>query len=164
MKRLIATCFGLGWMPLAPGSWGSLPPVAVFVALCLLPIPLWAAAAVMAALVVLASVLCVWLAPVSIAATGRQDPGEVVLDEVAGQLLTYLVCVAFAMDQFSLYQTLVTAAVGYFLFRLNDTLKPWPACRFERLPAGWGILCDDLAAGVYAAIELAIVLKLWIVA
>jgi phosphatidylglycerophosphatase A len=53
-------------------------------------------------------------------------------------------------------------ALGYFLFRLFDTVKPWPSYRFEELPGGWGILADDLMAGLYAGAGLAAFAKIWI--
>jgi phosphatidylglycerophosphatase A len=89
-KRLIATCFGLGWMPVAPGTWGSLPPAIVFGLMMYFCAPPIATAIVMAVMVVVGCVACVCCGPASIAATGRQDPGEVVMDEFAAQALTFL--------------------------------------------------------------------------
>jgi phosphatidylglycerophosphatase A len=59
-------------------------------------------------------------------------------------------------------QIVSIVALGYFLFRLFDTVKPWPSYRLEELPAGWGILADDLMAGVYAGIALFVSAKIWI--
>jgi phosphatidylglycerophosphatase A len=58
---------------------------------------------------------------------------------------------------------LAVAAAGYFFFRLFDTLKPWPCKKLEELSAGWGILADDLVAGLYAAVVLVIAIR-WYVA
>ena len=82
---------------------------------------------------------------------GLEDPGLVVVDEVAGQWLT-LVALPF---------TPVTALVGFLAFRAMDIVKPWPARDLERLHGGWGIMADDLAAGVYAHLLLRVGLLVW---
>lgn len=157
MKRLIASCFGLGWLPVAPGTWGSLPPVVIFALLYRLNVPPVLMSTVMAVLAILGSVICVMCAPASIAATGKSDPREVVADEFAGQALTFLVAGAIANSSLWL-----PAAGGFLAFRFFDIVKPWPARRLEKLPKGWGILADDLMAGVYAAIGLIVCIRFWI--
>ncbi len=84
-----------------------------------------------------------------------------VADEIAGQALTFL-AMPLLMANFSGRQIVLIVALGYFLFRLFDPVKPWPSHRLEELPAGWGILADDLMAGVYAGIALFISAKFWI--
>src|SRR5205814_2286023 len=79
-----------------------------------------------------------WAAGVAATHFGREDPGQVVVDEVAGQLVTLLLTGA----------ALPGAVIGFFAFRIFDILKPWPANRFERLPGGVGIMADDLMAGL----------------
>ena len=64
--------------------------------------------------------------------------------------------------RFSGSQLVTIVIFGFFLFRLFDTVKPWPSYRLEELPAGWGILADDLMAGVYAGLGLIIAAKFWI--
>lgn len=154
MKRLLASCFGLGWLPLAPGSWGSLPPVVIFALMCHFQAPGILISLVMAALALAGSYFCVKFTPAVIAASGKNDPPEVVLDEVAGQAITLLAVPFLAPVAISASQFLITAAVGFLLFRAFDTIKPWPARKFEKFPAGWGVLADDLMAGVYAGIAL----------
>lgn len=148
MKRneLLTTCLGLGKLPIAPGTWGSLPPVVVFMAA-----GIWfgSTAAMGAMLLMLAAgcaatVLC---SPSVIATTGRKDPGCIVSDEVAGQSLALLLMQFFAPNA----GFCLIAAIGFGLFRVFDIFKPWPCKRLELLPAGWGILVDDLAAGLWAA-------------
>ena len=151
MKRLIASCLGLGWLPLAPGTWGSLPAVIIFLLVQYLGTQAFWTPVVMAATAVLASVLCLKYAPSAIAATGRLDPSEVVLDEVAGQALTLLFVSTITKSNI-----LTTAALGFVLFRLFDIVKPWPVHNLEKLPKAWGVLADDLMAGVYAGIALLI--------
>jgi phosphatidylglycerophosphatase A len=81
----------------------------------------------------------------------RPDPGHVVIDEVAGQWIALL------FSRVNLSHLLA----GFLLFRLFDIVKPWPARRLEHLPGGWGIVLDDVAAGVYALL-LMLALNHWI--
>jgi phosphatidylglycerophosphatase A len=85
---------------------------------------------------------------------GLKDPGIVVVDEVLGQWVTMA----------ALPFTPATAAGGFLLFRVMDIVKPWPARDLERLPGGWGIVADDVAAGVYAHLALRVGLLVWPVA
>ena len=94
------------------------------------------------------------------AATGRNDPGEVVMDEFAGQALTFLVMPLVMPRDLCGWESLVLAGFGFFVFRVMDITKPWPIRRLERLPAGWGILVDDLAAGIVSAILVYIAMSL----
>jgi len=102
-------------------------------------------------------------APAAIAATGKNDPGEVVADEFAGQALTFLFSPFLAMGTAAPRQILITAFAGFTLFRLFDIFKPWPIRKLEKYPAGWGILADDLLAGVFAWIVLQICIRIFIV-
>ncbi|HOQ05018.1 MAG TPA: phosphatidylglycerophosphatase A [Anaerohalosphaeraceae bacterium] len=144
MKEWFATSFGLGRLPAAPGTFGSLPPVILYQGFGFL----WPAANAyaMAAVTILFSWFCVQFAPAVIRRTGQSDPREVVADETAGQALTLLAIALMGPSHIC-----NTAVLGFVLFRLFDIIKPWPIRKFETLPAGWGILTDDLAAGLYAA-------------
>jgi phosphatidylglycerophosphatase A len=157
MKRLAALGFGLGWLPLAPGSWGSLPPAIIFAVMSYFNVSSELIVIVMVVLALGGSVICVVCAPSSIAATGKADPGEVVADEIAGQAITFALAGAFISGPV----WWAPAVGGFFLFRLFDVIKPCPARRLEKLPQGWGILADDLFAGLYAAIALVLCLRLW---
>jgi phosphatidylglycerophosphatase A len=154
MKRLLTSCLGLGWLPVAPGTWGSLPPMIVFGVLGQWAVSPMVIGLVMLALTILGSVICVALAPGAIAATGNKDPGEVVADELAGQSVCYLVAPLIWSYAYSATQIWLLALAGFLLFRVFDIFKPWPARQLEGLPAGWGILADDLMAGAYAGIVL----------
>ena len=154
----------MGRLPLAPGTWGSLPPVIIFGLMCHFNASGAMVSIVMAALVLAGSVVCVQFAPAAIAATGKNDPREVVADELAGQALTLLANPFLAVGAASPLQIWVIAAAGFVLFRIFDIAKPWPIRRLEALPAGWGILADDLLAGVFAWIVLQIGVGLWIAA
>ena len=163
MKRMFTSCFGLGRLPLAPGTWGSLPAVIIFGLMSYLGSSSAMISNVMAALALAGGLVCVQFAPAAIAATGQTDPREVVADELAGQAVTFLFSPFLAMGQATDRQILVTAFLGFVLFRLIDISKPWPIRRLEKYPAGWGILADDLLAGVYAWIILQICIRFLIV-
>lgn len=114
----------------------------------------------MAALVLAGSIICVKYAPAIIALYGKIDPREVVVDEVAGQAVTFLPVRFLLTGVLSSSQIWVITLLGFFLFRFFDISKPWPIRKLEALPEGWGILADDLLAGVYAAIVLAVCVRL----
>jgi len=162
MKRLLTSCFGLGWLPAAPGSWGSLPPAVVFGLVYYLGGSDIVAFAMMVALLIAGSVVCVRLSDAAVAAVGKKDPNEVVADEVAGQALTFMAMPLVIDAAVSNRQIVAIVVAGFLLFRLFDTVKPWPSYRLEELPAGWGILADDLMAGVYAGLALVIAGNFWI--
>jgi len=162
MRRLAVTCFGLGRFPVGPGTWGSLPPAIIFALMCRFEMPALIILIAMAVLVLASSIACVKFAPASIEATGKIDPGEVVVDELAGQALTFLAIPFAIADAVTANQCWITALAGFLLFRLFDIVKPWPIRKLEKLPMGWGILADDLMAGVYAAVALLVCIRLWI--
>jgi len=137
----IATFGGLGYFPVAPGSVGAAASIAAVVALSRLPITNgWLSVLVG----VTATVIFAAGVP---AATGaesyfrRKDPGHVVIDEVVGQMVTLLAAPRAE------WKGLLAA---YLLFRAIDVIKPFPARRLEHLKGGWGILLDDVAAGLWS--------------
>ncbi|MHC4629989.1 MAG: phosphatidylglycerophosphatase A family protein [Planctomycetota bacterium] len=161
MNRLLASCFGLGRLPVAPGTWGSLPPAIIFALMCYLGASALLISIVMAALALGGCAICIKFAPAVIAATGNPDPREVVADELAGQALTFLAITFLTTGSATPRQIWVITVLGFVFFRLFDIVKPWPIQKLEKLPEGWGVLADDLLAGVYAAIVLLIVIFLW---
>jgi phosphatidylglycerophosphatase A len=143
--RLVATGLGSGYSPFAPGTAGSLVGLLLFLPLARLAWPVQLAATAALTLVgVLAAGRVARL-------VGRKDPGLVVVDEVAGQWITFL----------ALPVTPATALAGFLLFRVMDIVKPWPARDLERLPGGLGIMADDVAAGIYAQLLLRAGLAVW---
>lgn len=142
LVTLMATGLGSGLLPKAPGTWGSL--LAVFLAWPLALAWGWVGLLAGGALVFLIGI------PVSdayVRRTGREDPGEVVIDEVAGQWLTLIPA--------ALEPTVIGFALGFVLFRIFDVLKPWPIRAIERnSKGGFGIMIDDVAAAVPAALLL----------
>jgi phosphatidylglycerophosphatase A len=148
LARVVATAFGSGLVPVAPGTAGSAVGLLLFLPLAGLawPVQLAATAAV--------TLIGTLAASRDARNVGLKDPGLVVVDEVAGQWVTLL----------ALPLTPVTALAGFVLFRAMDILKPWPARDLERLPGGVGIMADDIAAGIYAQLLLRVGLLIWPVA
>ena len=141
----VATCGGLGYIPIAPGSVGALVGVGLTAALARLPAPdPWIPAIVgAAALLILAMGV-----PAATAAEGyfgRKDPGQVIIDEVMGQMVVVNPRVGWKWW-----------LAAYLLFRVFDVIKPFPARRLERLRGGWGIMLDDFAAGVWALVAFSL--------
>lgn len=148
-EELLTSCFGLGKIPVAPGTFGSLPPVVIYQVLGYL----WPEANpyVMAFLLLAGAWACIQYAPAMIEATGKKDPQTIVADEVAGQALVMLFIASLWPEHIC-----NTTAMGFVLFRLFDIVKPWPCRSLEKLPDGVGILADDLMAGIYACIVFAV--------
>ena len=134
-----------------------MPPAVAFGALAYCSVPAGATTAAMVVMVTLGCAACVLCSPASVTATGKTDPGEVVADEFAGQAVAFVGVPLVATRSLDGWEGLVIAACGFFAFRVIDILKPGPIKRLERLPAGWGILADDLAAGLVAAILVCVV-------
>lgn len=145
---------------MAPGSCGSLPPAVVFGLMTYFQAPALVVAATMVIMIAAGCVACVLCAPAAIAAAGKDDPGEVVVDEFAGQALTFLVVPLAAPRSLLGWESLLLTVFGFYVFRVADIVKPWPIKKLERLPRGWGILADDLAAGVGAAVLVYIGMRL----
>ncbi len=136
---LVATFFGAGRLKPGPGTWGSLATIIVW-ALASSRIPV--ANRTWATIIAAAAVTLIGIPAATLVArcSGQKDPQFVVIDEVAGQLVT-LIAVPLGWKTF---------LVGLILFRVFDIWKPFPIRRLERLPEGAGIVVDDLGAGLYA--------------
>lgn len=154
MKRILTSCFGLGFMPVAPGTLGSIPVAVIYILARQAGIETLANIILMTIIAVLGSIVCIKFSHAAITATGKKDPGEIVADEVAGQAVTFM----FAVYQPDCCPLAITAA-GFILFRICDIFKPWPARSLEKLSMGWGILADDLMAGLYAGFILLLLIK-----
>jgi phosphatidylglycerophosphatase A len=158
-EELLTTCLGLGKLPIAPGTWGSLPPVVLYQVLRYIPGDFFPAAPLITMVVLLIgfSWICIRYSRVLIAATGTKDPQMIVADEVAGQAVVML-----AITLLNPVNICNSTVVGFASFRLFDIVKPWPCRKLEKLPGGLGILADDLMAGVYAAILSYFVIRHWL--
>ena len=146
IQRICTSCFGLGLLPAAPGTWGSAPAAVLLWLMASYGASQVLITAAMSAVVLAASAACIRFAPGVIAETGSKDPSEVVADELAGQGLTFLVFYTFCGSE----NVIIAAVSGFILFRIFDIIKPWPINKLEKLPAGWGILADDLGAALAA--------------
>lgn len=137
MAKTLATALGAGYSPIAPGTCGTL--VAVPLAWALRDVPLWQFLAITAAL----TLIGVWAANIADRAWGTHDSGRIVIDEVVGFLYTVAL-----VDRSSW----LVLAIGFVVFRFFDIVKP-PPVRWldENLPGGWGVVLDDVAAGVMGA-------------
>jgi phosphatidylglycerophosphatase A len=144
----LATVLGVGYIPFAPGTFGSLAGLLIW---AVLPASAGAQAAAIAVVFVAGS----WSGSIAERHFARTDPGQVVIDEVLGMLITlFLNPVGWA-----------GAALAFLLFRLADIVKPYPANRLERLHGGVGVMADDAMAAVYANLALKAVLIIvnWII-
>ena len=141
---LIIATFGYsGFFPIAPGTAGSAAAVVLFAAIRLVALP-----AVEALAILIVLVIGSWAATRAERLLSARDPGPVVVDEVLGMLVT----LAF------LPATPGVVLAGFLLFRVFDVVKPFPVRRLESLPGGWGIMVDDLMAGLYAHAVLRLLL------
>lgn len=138
----VATGLGLGYAPVAPGTVGSLG--GVLLAWALGQAFGWPAVALATVALTLVGF---WAAGIGPSHFGAEDPGPIVIDEIAGQMLALLL----------LPPTPLTLVGGFLLFRLFDIWKPFPVNRLEKLPGASGIMADDLMAGVLANVTLRVV-------
>ena len=159
LSLFFATVGGVGYLPKAPGAWGSLVGMALYWGLSKIPgqpsvdvylhdiyfalRPEWPVGVVVAVILAFLGVLA---ANRVVKFTGKKDPQFVVIDEVSGQLLTLLFALVPANWEY--------LALGFILFRVFDIWKPFPARQAESLPGGWGIMADDWIAAVYAALGI----------
>jgi phosphatidylglycerophosphatase A len=138
---LIATWFGAGLLKPGPGTYGSVAAVLLWLGAAHLLHPTIAALAIATALAaLLATLIGIPASTIVAREAAREDPGFVVVDEVAGQ---WIALIAIRPDWRH-------AILALMLFRLFDIWKPWPICRLEALPEGTGIMLDDVAAGALA--------------
>lgn len=177
----IATGFGLGYLPVAPGTWGSLAGVAlflvfpIFISLPLIllsksTLPLgemslgnWISLVIgidsfffwsYVCLIVTVARVGVWASKKAALYFRNPDPSQVVVDEVSGQLIALLPLLFYFLNVELFERRWEYLLAGFILFRIFDIVKPWPARAAEKWPGGWGIMADDWLAGGYAALLL----------
>jgi phosphatidylglycerophosphatase A len=147
LRRLgvfIATCAYVGYAPVVPGTFGSLVGLAVYVLTRRAGSP-----ALDLAVIGVLLIVGLWSATEAEHHFGGIDPGPVVIDEVIGMLVTLaLVPVGVA-----------GAVVGFVVFRVLDVVKPWPARRLEHLPGGFGVVLDDVMAGIYGNLVMLLLMR-----
>jgi phosphatidylglycerophosphatase A len=144
--KLLATWGGSGYAPVASGTFGTLAAIPFYLLLAQLPLPLY-----LLTLVAFLFLAC-WVSGRAEIIFQEQDSGKIVIDEVVGYLVTMT---AIPLEWRSV-------VVGFFLFRFFDIVKPPPARWFDRqLKNGYGVVLDDVAAGVYAWLVLWLLARVW---
>ncbi len=164
-SALALTTFGVGYFPGPTGTYGSVVAVAIYLVVTSFAVPFYEffsfhgevsqppyfyawVHAVVASLLLPFCLIGIWASGRTIPIFGKSDPSQAVVDEVMGQLIT------FAFVPFGISWPFLLA--GFLLFRLFDIWKPFPVRTLETLPGGLGICADDIVAGVYAGICLAV--------
>ena len=133
LSEWLATCFKIGHLPIAPGTWGSLTAIIGWWLWLQYLDPL-----VFIVLIIVIFTIGVFATNTIIDHTGEKDPSRVIIDEVAGQWLGLLI----------LPDGMLYIAGAFVLFRFLDIFKPWPIRQMEQFPKGWGVMLDDTLAGL----------------
>lgn len=145
LSLAVATALGVGFVPFAPGTFGSLAGLVMYAGLRAIGFP-----AVELAAIAIVFLVGAWAATAAEGHFGHIDPGPVVIDEVLGMLVTLALIPV----------SLTGALVGFVLFRVFDVIKPPPCDKLEALQGGWGVMSDDFMAAVYA--HLCVRLLAWL--
>jgi phosphatidylglycerophosphatase A len=161
-KKWVVTGGGVGFLRPAPGSWGTCPPAAIYLLFLVTGFQEPGRSGFFFGLMLLSSGLLIAYGKWAAAYFRQVDPGSVVLDEYAGFSLTVMFMPVPAMCGNDPWKLFAFVAALYILFRLTDTLKIPPSNYLERLPWGWGVLCDDLSAGLQANLVGQIVVRMWL--
>ncbi len=157
LQKAVITGLGTGYLPVAPGTWGSAAVCGIYL------LAAWIAegnvvwiSVVMTAVFVAASAGCVTAGKFAENYFGKKDPHACTVDEWAGQAVALLALPAAG----GMTQVLIVIGVAFVAFRLFDIFKPPPVRQMERFKGGWGILADDIIAGVYANASVQLILRL----
>lgn len=137
ISEWIATCFKVGYLPLAPGTWGSIFAILVWWIFLKDLDPL-----IFGIIIILFFFIGIIVSNIIIDQNGDNDPSHIIIDELVGQWLAL-----WMLPDGSFYIIIV-----FILFRFFDIIKPWPIRFMEQLPKGLGVMCDDLAAGLITLI------------
>lgn len=140
---ILATGFGVGYFPFAPGTIGTLLAIPIYVFLSEIPFPLYEIT------LVGFFFLAVWISDKAGVVFGKKDDPRIVIDEIIGFFVTML----------WVPKTNLSVIVGFFLFRFFDILKPPPIRLIERVRGGYGVVLDDVLAGVYGSIMLHLIMR-----
>src|SRR6056297_334661 len=144
LKLTLGTLFGIGRLPVAPGTWGSLATLPIVFLIG------WSAGIyAIALLFIFSCVLSLWCAPAAEEKFGK-DPSQFILDELAGQSIVFLLT-DFSAPPLQIITVLLS---GFILFRVFDIMKPLGINALQKLPGKFGILADDILAGIYALVLL----------
>ena len=136
LAEILATVFYLGRIPGAPGTWGSIAAVLVWL---ILPEQMLSVF-IFSGILIFLAVIGIWVSQLAESASGTTDPSEIIIDEWVGQWIALL----------ALPQTWISAVIALVFFRIFDIAKPGPINNLQKLPGGWGIMVDDIVAGIFA--------------
>lgn len=146
LARILATGCGVGFLPYAPGTAGTLLGIPIYLMLASLQWSLYLLT------VITFTILSVYIASIAEMSFKEKDAPPIIIDEIAGFLWTMFLV---SPDHFQI-------TVGFLTFRFFDIVKPYPVRKIQQtLPGGWGVVMDDLAAGIYACVSLHLILKIW---
>jgi phosphatidylglycerophosphatase A len=147
LAKLFLSGFGTGYLPIAPGTWGSAAVLGIY----LLAGGLWPdqtiLLAIMAVIAILSSIACVAFGRLGEVVWNKKDPSQCVADEWAGQAVAMFWLPM--LPRMGYLGLAIVAGASFVAFRVFDIFKPPPARQLEKLPRGWGVLLDDIAAGIY---------------
>lgn len=135
-----------------PGTYGSAVGVALYLLLAALVRPVAHPRLLLGCATLLISALSIQVVSVALRGFAAKDPPQIVLDEVVGQMVTLLPLPILAEMRWAYW---MAVGLGFLLFRALDAAKPYPIWKLERLQGAWGVVCDDLAAGLLGAVILA---------
>mgnify|MGYP001284748117 FL=1 len=147
ISEWIATCFKIGYLPLAPGTWGSIFAV-LFWWIFLKDLNLY----FFGLIIFLFFIIGIFSSDIMIDELGDNDPSYIIIDELVGQWLALLF----------LPEGLINIAISFILFRFFDIIKPWPIPLVEKLPKGLGVMSDDVAAG-FITLSLIQIINIYII-
>jgi len=156
MYRIWLTVFGAGYSPLAPGTCGSAVVTVIFLAVALVFDSPILVGLIMLGVALHGGVVTVAYGDRLMAELGKSDPGLIVSDEQCGQGVTYLCYFWLAPLAGGTKEIIIFAVIGFILFRIFDILKPPPVRQLEKVKGAWGVLLDDVMAGIYANLVLQI--------
>ena len=143
--RLYVTFFFLGNSPVAPGTTGTLGAILLFFFLTFVSFPIYIV------FLLILTAFSIFMSSLAVKIYNSKDPGQIVIDEVCGYLFT-MVLIPFSWGY---------VITGFLLFRILDILKPYPIRNIEKLRDGYGIVLDDVLAGIYANILMQIIIRVY---
>jgi len=161
---IIATGFGAGFIPLGPGTWGSI--VGLLIAYGLIEIfgsDALSLQNILIAASLVSAALGLWASDRAEKVFDRKDASQIVVDEVCGQIISFVFIAPYLVricPQWRCPGLYLWMVVGFALFRVFDMFKPYPINRLQDLSGGVGVMMDDALAGIYAAVILSMLLTL----
>lgn len=160
LRLALLTAFGIGRLRPFPGTWGSAPAAAFAVLMVGLLGPTWTVDVAIALFGLVFFIACVRFGHEAEQLCGRKDPGDVVADELAGQSLTLLFLPWWNPVSLRAWLwNIAVATVAFAIFRVMDVIKPPPIRSMQRFHGGWGIVVDDVLAGLLALVVTQLVVR-----